>query len=473
MKKLTQLINCLSDSDITLIRKFYHQKPQRERGRRLELFEYALGDVKSFAYTSASSFSHLQHRLKKDIFEVLLANSQKSTSLSEFNHAYIDIKKNVALARLLYSKGNTLDALLLLHKQIDRAIEFELYGELIFALNSIRNILAYRKDKKALYWNQQIKKAYKSYGHLLEAEEIYNAIVTEGLRYSESNEMRSHKSEINKLAKLYKTTKINRIALMYYVLAVRFYEMQRDFTQAIRLSEEFNELIVSSQSLNLSTNISRNLLDLSTYNLCLGEYKQSFKYALMAYDRANKKVVETIQILKQLFLTALHSENYSKAYNYLAEGFIYVVKEENEYNDQMWSLFEVCYLFRLGKLAQAEKKLKKLEINELKKDKHGWAIGLYYIDILISVERADVDSAAYKVARLYSYLSRHKNKSRRMQSIVKVLEELVKNNLDYKKTREVKKILFTKLANNKNDYYWSPVGYELVEFNHWFRSRLG
>lgn len=471
MKKLAHLIDCLCDSDITLIRKFYNQKPKRERGRRLELFEAALGKNKSFKSTSSSSFSHLQERLKNDVFEILLANSHKQNSLSDFNHAYIDIKKNVALARLLYSKGNTYDAMMLFNKQVKKAKEFELFGELIIALNPIRNILANKKDKKIQLWNKEIQNAYKLYGYILKAEEIYYKIVLNGLKYSENKDILSHKKEINKLFDIYKESNVSRVGLLYYVLFIRFNEQQRKFSEAIRLSEEFYEVILNSKSLNLPVNISRILLELSTFNLHIGNYRQSFKYSLMAYEKANKQVVEVIKVLKQLFLTSMHYGNYQKAYSYLQEAFAYVVKEENEYNDQMWSLFEICYLFKIKKVKQAEKKLKQLEKNELKKDKQGWAIGLYYIDILISLERGDEDKVSYKVSRFERYLSRLQKKPRRMISITKILSELVKNSLDYKKTRESKKILFTKLMSNKKDYYWSPVGYELIEFNNWFNSK--
>jgi hypothetical protein len=183
-------------------------------------------------------------------------------------------------------------------------------------------------------------------------------------------------------------------------------------------------------------------------------------------------MTDIVSILKYLFLISLHAEHYEKAFFYLQEGFEYVIKEDIEYIDQMWTLFEISYWFKSGKLGRAESQLKKMDLGELRKDKQGWAIGLYYMDVLISLEQNDTDKAAYKLARFERYLSSLEKKPKRMLGVVKVLDSLLKYGMDFQAAAQKREKLFAHIQEGKGEYFWNPLAYELVEFSHWFNSKL-
>ncbi|MBK7441261.1 MAG: hypothetical protein IPI65_06955 [Bacteroidetes bacterium] len=99
MKKITQLVNSLSASEVKLIRKYYSISAKIEHNLKIKLFEIALvnkniSDIeaaKLMGKPNNAAFSMLKSRLQEDIMKILIVEGKDKI----FNTKYFKTRHKI------------------------------------------------------------------------------------------------------------------------------------------------------------------------------------------------------------------------------------------------------------------------------------------------------------------------------------------------------------------------------------------
>ena len=113
--------------------------------------------------------------------------------------------------------------------------------------------------------------------------------------------------------------------------------------------------------------------------------------------------------------------------------------------------------------------------NEIEKDKEGWNVWIRIMRLLCSVELLKLNLIDYDIESFRKYLERTSKQyevRERDKLVLKVLQELDKNDYNFSLTAIVAADELEKLKSTNEKYAWNPDSPELILFHDWFNAKL-
>jgi hypothetical protein len=139
----------------------------------------------------------------------------------------------------------------------------------------------------------------------------------------------------------------------------------------------------------------------------------------------------------------------------------------------MFTIHTAVAYFGLKQYKEAQSIL--LQKNEIEKDKEGWNVWIRIMRLLCSIEMLKLNLIDYDIESFRKYLERTSKQyevRERDRLVLKVLQELDKNDYNFSLTAIVVADELEKLKSTNKKYAWNPDSPELILFHDWFESKL-
>lgn len=480
MKDLQAVIKTLSKKEVKFISDYYKNN---DKQLRLVLFKGILSgklDTDNKATIKIykgknSAYSHLKKRLKKDLLNLLLFFEEDTKNSSAVIKAEIEVDRLLIQARLLQRRRATNYAIKLLKEAFDLCIKYELvkqkviitywYGVISGFLNGLS---VFEEINKNLIEDSKLLTNY-----LIVVKER-NKIGFFSKSKSNIDKSTFYKNSYLISKEVFNKTTSKNIAYHYYSTAIRYYEHIKDYQTIYDLSVKLNSLILNNIELNNVVYLVNSYLFLFNATLNLKQYEKSTQYALRSYNLISNSKLKNSQnnliVLGYIFLSNLRENDPSNLLKYLKNGFSHPKIDSSIKSKEKWCFYESAYYF---KIQEFDKSLDSLyKINSLLNDKSDWIFTFKLLEIMCYIELEEFDMVHFRIDTFRKLLSKTEHGKIRIKTIYKILKNLLKNGFQFSKVAKIQKENLSLLKNGEGDYYWDPIGFELMRFDDWFYSHL-
>lgn len=482
MKTLTQLIQSLKPGEVQLIRAYYKAQSTQEILKKHLLFDLIKNkQVKTdeeacriiYNKKPHAAYSLLKKRLKDDILNILLLQNSKYRFVTPFAQAEFDARRMIITGDILISRGNSLEGVKTLKQALMIAEKFELFNEIILLSDILLMHLTYKQGIKEYHKYREIINNYidrlirysrsKDYYFKIAAPTLFNL-------NKEKQVITLCNQAMNELKRDYEYTQSARIGYYYYYVCIFYYNIKKDYTNALLFSQKFLELIINNLSIYSKRNIADAYLQIGFISLQLGNYKQAIKNTEHALKNFKPGLINELTTLEVLFLACFYADDLQRANDILSRALHHPKLDSNEFLPAKWHYYRTCLLFKEKKFVEATHALN--DCAQLLHDRTGWLYGYKIMDILLAYENNTEFLIDNKIANFKKILRKQNGGSiERPKIILKILETLVRKHYDFKETAKIQKHYLSMLEETNTDYAWEPMGYELIRFHDWFHSK--
>lgn len=478
MQELKQLVNTLSKSEIRFISHYYKNDTDK---RRLKLFELILKDniktdeqaAKKLYGSKGSAYSHLKGRLRKDLMNLLLFQGGERQTTSERKIVEINVLRNILLSKILYNRNAIVMANKLLLPTIADAEEYELVAEKIIAADLLSTNLGFREGiKEYEKVSDRISDDFDLLKNLHLAKKIrYSITLPNTFKTNDEGEyIRLASISKDKLKVLYEESNSPNIGYFYFLTSISYYSIVREFSEVYEFSMRMVDLVQNNSALKSNVSILNANLQLYGALVYLGRYEEALSYAVKAKDFAVPKGVNEITTIGYIFLAQFQMPEVGEIELTVAEAFKHPKLSSSKFIESKWIFYKAALNFKLGRYEECIFELQKE--SELLKDRSGWLFGHKLLEILSYSELGEFDMIDFRIEALRKLLQRQKHKNiRRIKTVFEVLNTLVKNGYNFKASLEKDADKFELLRAGEGDYFWDPLGYEILRFDKWFESK--
>ena len=110
-------------------------------------------------------------------------------------------------------------------------------------------------------------------------------------------------------------------------------------------------------------------------------------------------------------------------------------------------------------------------ITEIIKNNSGWDFTRRILEIMCYIEQDEIDLVEFRIDTFRKVLAKDNNKNlQRIKVIYKILITLKKYGFNFKRTKELEKDNLSLLQKGEDEYYWDPLGFEIIRFDVWFNE---
>ena len=478
MQELKQLVRTLSKSEIRFISHYYKNDTDK---KRLKLFKLLMNDVVKTDEQAAiklygkkgSAYSHLKGRLRKDLLNLLLFQGGEKQTTSERKIVEINVLRNILLSKILYNRNAIVMANKMLLPTIDDAEEYELVAEKIIAADLLSTNLGFREGIKEFERvSSRIDKDFDLLKNLYLAKKIrYNITLPNTFKTNDEGEYaRLAKISTEKLRDLFKESGSPNVGYFYYLTAISYYSIERNFEEVYDYSMKMVEIVRNNSALKSNVSILNANLQLYGALVYLGRYEEALGNAVLAKDFAVPKGVNEITTIGYIFLAQFRLDDNEALETTIKSAFKHPKLRSSKFIESKWIFYQAAFHFKMGSFQDCLSELQKE--SELLKDRSGWLFGHKLLEILSYAEQGEFDMIDFRIEALRKLLQRQKHKNiRRIKTVFEILNTLVKTGYNFKQTLEKDKEKFLVLEQGEEDYFWDPLGYEIIRFDKWFRSK--
>lgn len=479
MENLIQLVKSLKKSEISFIQHYYKNDTDK---KRLKLFNWVLdGKVKTDDEAAnklyggkGPAYSHLKSRLLNDLMNLLLFEEGSRQSESEKFQNETDALRHILQGKILFNRKVHNLAIKQWEKSLEISDKFELLPEKVIVKDLMSESVGVRKGieeyEKII---KDIDEDIRTIGDLMLAKKLYFGVALPNvfLKNNESEFARLANLSMNKLQKIYDLNLSPSIGYFYFLTAISYYNIIRDFEKLYEISTQFLHLIEKEQSIRSKARLTNAYLQLYGSAMYLGLFEEALQSAERALEFTNKGGPNEISVLEYIFMAKIQLKAPLNLNETLISGTNHPRLKYSKYIESKWSFYKAIYLYKTRNFDKCIQELQKE--SELLKDKSGWLFGLKLLEILCYIELEEFDMIDYRIESLRKLLQRQKHKNIvRIKSIFNVLNTLVKTGYSFKNTYKKEAEIFQLLSESKDEYFWDPLGYELIRFDEWFRSKI-
>jgi len=485
--QLNELIQSLQKSEISLARKHilaYESNHTANNRRMFQLFKLiAYKGIIDFDYlkkkispdSNIESFNRLIRRTINRIYESLLldVNIKRKDAYNEVFRVQIEVRKQLIRAQILLSKGLINQAKKTLVQVIRKTREYELFDELIEGLFQIQRILSNRKNTKEFdQYSKQIEHYELCRKLLLNTMSLY-----QNIKIQLSNSVGGVKNapdveeKINLIRSYYEDSKSVKILSYYYLLIMEFHFLQQNFKEEINVGLSFIRELKSNRAIYSMRRISYLYSSISNTLIGACDFENTLKFASASVEWSKKNpTVNYLIALEQKAKALFYLGDYEASLSTLNQLNNTSLIKKYPLQATKIKYYKALNLFLLGEYKMANRSI--YNLNEIEKDKEGWNIWIRLLRILIALERKEMTTVDFDLESYRKYLERiDVDKQSRIKVILRVINQLERNDLDYKSVSEKCKKDLGLLESLDSRYKWNSTSPEMIVFHEWFKAK--
>lgn len=492
MKYLSELAKIVTKKKVQKIELFEEKQLRDGSSKYGDFFQSLANDrfknddeAAKYFYNSTStdaSYRKLKSRIKKRLFNHLFYLDTNQPSYSEYRKAYFTCNKNWTLMKILLVNNarNTFEKLG--RQTINQAIKYEFTDlvvlcakDLLFHYSLLGNQKKYNEYSDIINRNLKILEAEIHSEQL--SQEIMIKFVTQTKITPKLKELaRSNSQKAEALASRFKSYQ-----LKYYNFYIGCLETQisNDYQRLINICNEAEKFYNSNKQFFQKEMLAMFSLFRITAYLQLRDYENGIIKAEHDLQYQDEGTYNWFNYLEYYFLLLMHVGDYTKAFELydLAVNhprYTYM----NKIRQEKWKIFEAYLHFIYVNekpvlpenisLNPAHFNLFKFlnEVPIFSKDKSGYNAAILIIQILMHLQRGEIDKIIDKTEALRVYSQRYlKNPEYfRAYTFIKMLLLSEKRSFDYIKTAKVSAPYLKQLRSktHKNISEWEILPYEYL-----------
>lgn len=257
----------------------------------------------------------------------------------------------------------------------------------------------------------------------------------------------------------------------YYLsmLKVHYFSIKKEYAPAKEAAEDAISVLHDNPGIRSRPRTSEPYFQLGLLELKF----HNFDAAIDAYDEALRHVTpgrraylmtSIMQIYAYIFKgdTNLTLEKVAK----IEEMFTPALQEKLPLLADLLAYLKACIQHILKNYSKAWNLLQ--EVGQLTFDKEGWTTGIRIFEIIILVDRDQLDLAGQKLENFRKHLSRYPTDPR-WETIYKLLVGQERLGFTFKTFRNETKLLKAL----EEEYTWNHIGSEVICFHRWYREKQG
>lgn len=479
MENLIQLVKSLKKSEVSFIQHYYKNDTNK---KRLKLFNWILNDKVSTDEEAAKklyggkgpAYSQLKGRLLNDLMNLLLFEEGNRQSESERFQNEVEVLRKILIGKILLVRKVQDLGIKELQSALNISENYELNNEKIL----VKEILSERLGNR--YGVEEFNKIVDDIDTDLElsknlflAKKFYFGVALPNtfLKNNEKEFIRVSQISSIKLKEIYSNTNSPNIGFYYFLTEINYYSLTKDFENLYISSNELLSLVLNNKSLNSKTRLVNAYMQIYAASISLKKYNEAYKNALSALEYTNKNGPNELTVLEYIVLAIFQLDDKLLMQEFLEKGSKHPRVSYSKFTEGKWVFYKAVYLFKIMQYTSAIRELQKE--NELLKDKSGWLFGHKLLEIICFIELEEFDMIDFRIESLRKLLQKQKHKNiTRIKIVFNVLNTLVKTGYQFKKTYQQESENFVLLKSAKDDYYWDPLGYEIIRFDTWFVSKI-
>ncbi len=481
MKELKQIYNSLLPVEVGYLKEQYRIKGKTKRIKLLHFLE-GNGEPDNAKVSkqiyhkgeTASTFTHLKERVKQDMLTMLMLQDTERHSKSAYRQAEIECRKLVLEGDILLKKGIYTPATKALEKAVKLAITFELANEKIMAEDLIRTHLGFREGpKKYETYSQSINDSYQLLGDMLEVKQLYYRILLPNLFSPNITQeyIQQCLEAYQRMEHLYARSQSANVAYFMYLTGLYYYTFIGNWSLAAVQAQHLIKLVENEPAITSYLRIANAQLQTASIFMKLYNFTEAASHAQVAVDIFKGGAMNELVSLEQLFLAAFNAHQHEVYHQALDKALAHGKIRSSAMLYGKWLFYKAAANFRDGKLEDALNTL--YADNTLLKDKAGWLFGHRLLEIMILMERKDYDLIDFRIEALRKLLQRQKHKAiTRIKTTFQILHIFVKEGYSYKHTLIEAKAQMELLEGNNDQYFWDPLGFEVIKFDDWFKAQV-
>lgn len=483
MELLFSLIKSLKPKEKRYLRRLYLSQPNGEDKKRLALLEILLeGKVmndkevaaKIYGGSPNSAFSHMKRRLKEDLLNFLLIQDSSKQFKSKKTRDWIDVNKMIIQGEILLSRGIFGEARKIFEKALMISEENELLSEVIRIKIKMRESFGSREGlPEYLKYSSGVDIYLEEFVTFSKVRDFFFKVRLPNV--FETNKLQlvgEYESIILELRDRIKGSSLDSTKFFYFLSEITFWELKRDYSQAIYFAENLKKLIESSPRYKSSKNdIAGANMTISNLLILKGDYSQAEDYAKIAMDNFIIGRANELRAMEFLFFALLRQEKYEKALDIVEQALLHDQIEKNLITKGKWLFFKSATYFNLADVNISLSILR--ENTYILKDKTGWVLGYRILEMMIAIENRDYYLVTFLLNNYYHHLNRIKEaNTARAKIIGQILRSYMRYGDDLKLIIEKNANKIKLLSDQSDDFFWNPLGYEIVRFDQWLLNRV-
>lgn len=484
MKSIYSILNVLRKGEIELIKHYYSRPVNAENRMRLSLLEIALRlkglnnaevihELKKDM--SASAFSHLKGRLKKDMLNALLWQESEKRFAQAYLAGEFECTKNISQAYVLLLRGNTIEGLKLLENARKLAAKFELVTSRI-AINQLirRNYRSLKNGKDLKSVNDQLLADIENLSKLNYAEENTLILAAPQLFPKDATDVfrQSGLNVLDELKTKFSESKMSRVGFWYFMAATEYYRSNGKYDEMLQYGMEFLKLVNESDSLRSNNNISGVSQTVGTAMVQLHRFKEAQEHLEISVEKFREGGINQLASLELLLKAQLAAYGTFRSKETITKGIVHPRTMTNDRYAARWNYFKACREFLSS---NPDESFTTLNSNgDLLKWKDDLNVQFRILEILQLLELEDFDWIEFKLDTLRKFIARNRKlKTHRIDGIIKVLFAMQSKSFNLEKLNKSTLEVIEKLHSNENGWGWNPLGFELVRFDAWLERKMG
>lgn len=415
-----------------------------------------------------ASYRKLKSRIKKRLFNHLFYLDTNQASYSEYRRAYFTCNKNWTLMKILIVNNarNTFERL---GKQtLNQALKYEFTDIIVLCAKDLRYHYSLTGSHKAY---EKVCALLKKQFKLLEIELKCEQLVEElMITFARQTKISPHQKEIatlnyDEIKKLEKQNNSYRIKYLRFTMGCLCTQINGDYKELINICDEVEGFHISNpkfyqQEVLATFSLFRvpAYLQLRRYNEGIARAEKDFKYLIVGNNN-------WFNYLEYYFLMLMHVGDYTKAF----ETYELAVNHSrfpymNKIRQEKWKIFEAylhyIYISEQPEISESlsvdpgKFKLFKFlnEVPIFSKDKSGYNVAILIIQIMMHLQRKEIDLIIDKTEALRVYSQRYLKDPDyfRAHTFIKMLLYAEKRSFDYIKTLKITTPLFEQLKSDQN-----------------------
>lgn len=395
-----------------LLNKASFNKSISDRDAALDLYGVDQTDIR---------YKMLKHRIKRKLYNYLLT--------AELNNAHDVLQKEqeclrlINLSKLLLRKFQFDIALGLSNKIKNLANTYE-FNEIVLNALEIESLCLSNNDtfKKFIKVKEKEKSLKKIVN--LEKEAISMYQTSKVLLRSTVKIRKKHLQELpqilNRLKSIWDSIQSFEAYNAFFRTSILNYELNGDFGEIIRITEEADEFIKSGKVNSLRFDQKYNAYILVYAHLRNKSFERGLKYAEKFTPYFDETTLNWFSYMENYFLLALHAKQYE-----LSSLLLRKVQDNSQYKElrknsnERWQLYYTyLYFLKPDLLIEQEFKYQKFfnSFTGYTKDKQGFNVAILILQFIHFLNKNDSEALFYRIESLKKYSSTHLNDASSLRS---------------------------------------------------------
>ncbi|NNF01082.1 MAG: hypothetical protein HKN22_00210 [Bacteroidia bacterium] len=422
---------------------------------------------------SHRTFQKLLLRFKDKLYETLLLdlNLFRKDSYDELTIALSEVRKFLLLVNILRFRTSDEEMERLFDRIITKSKQYELYDELIQALELKLSFLGYRIGyDEVSYIRKDIEFFERCRRSLRTAKEWYTKLgKDESVTPENTSYLRYLQHGVEELEHEYRYTQSLNIAYYLYLVSLEYCQKTGDYEKGRSVSLQLIELLETNQSVYLDQRMGTAYLNYANNEIYLLNFSEGLKFADKAIALFPENGINYNLCLDTKAYCHFYSGELGEAEEILQGILQDPASKQTSLQKAKRNYMLANINFLRKNYAQTNKLLQ--ELNELEKDQVDWNNGVRILNLMIQLEQEKYDLVDSRLENFRKYqerVSKSEDVKKRDRIILKVLLDLSRNAFDFSTVWVKDEEQFRMLFSEKPESGWQPNGPEMVVFHQWF-----